>query len=142
VIFWDTSAVVPLLVHEPRSADMRELAERDQHLVVWWGTSVECYSALARREREGIISSESADQARLVLGELTLAWTEILASEEVRSHATRLLRRHALRAADALQLAAALTWSDGRPDGHAFAALDSRLTAAARGEGFVLAVQP
>jgi hypothetical protein len=43
-----------------------------------------------------------------------------------------------LRASDALQLGAALTWTRGRPRQHPFATLDNRLAEAARGEGFSL----
>jgi predicted nucleic acid-binding protein len=136
VIFWDTSAVVPLLVNEPESARVTELARRDNNFVVWWATPVECASALARQEREGRLTSSDADAARELLAALRSAWIEILASSEVRERAETLLLRHALRAGDALQLAAALTWARGAPRSHAFACLDDRLRLAARGEGF------
>jgi len=42
-------------------------------------------------------------------------WNEVQPTEEVRERAERLLRIHKLRAADALQLAAALVWCDGAP---------------------------
>jgi hypothetical protein len=41
-----------------------------------------------------------------------------------------------LRAADALQLAAALVWCQGDPLQHGFVCLDQRLREAARREGF------
>ena len=47
-----------------------------------------------------------------------------------------MLRVHALRAADALQLAAALLASDEEPAGLDIVTLDSRLADAARREGF------
>ena len=140
MIFWDTSAMVPLLVDEPRSEDVRRLARRDAAMVVWWGTPIECGSALARREREALLTAAGADDARAVLGALQQTWIEMLATEEVRSHAMRLLRRHPLRAADALQLGAALTWARGCPEGHAIATLDDRLATASRGEGLELAL--
>jgi predicted nucleic acid-binding protein len=56
-------------------------------------------------------------------------------SEEVRLQCRRLLRVHALRAADALQLAAALVWT-GRMDEGEFVVADGRLAEAARLEGF------
>lgn len=136
MIFWDTSAIVPLLVAEERSAQVARLLRAEPELVVWWGTPVECLSAIARREREDM-GRASADSARAVLAALATAWTEMLASSEVREHAGRLLLRHPLRAADALQLGAALTWAEGRPSGHRFATLDERLREAARREGFL-----
>jgi len=140
VIFWDTSALVPLLVVEPESERALALARRDGALVVWWGSSVECASALARLEREHRLKSAEVDAARDVLSTLRSAWTEVLPSDAVRTHAERLLLRHPLRAADALQLAAALTWAQGSPTSHAFASYDERLRAAARGEDFRLAL--
>lgn len=54
----------------------------------------------------------------------------------VRESAIRLLRVHSLRAADSLQLAAALVASDHRPQSWRFISLDARLCGAAELEGF------
>jgi predicted nucleic acid-binding protein len=138
VIFWDTSAIVPLAVDEPASAAARTLLEADPGILVWWATPIECLSAIARREREGVITPDGADDARKVIAALGESWAEMLASEEVRQHAIRLLLRHPLRAADALQLAAAITWARAAPSDHGVATLDDRLRTAARAEGFRL----
>jgi predicted nucleic acid-binding protein len=61
-------------------------------------------------------------------------------SQSARALAARLLRRHPLCAADALQLGAAMTWAGGRPAGHRFASHDERLATTARAEGFKLVV--
>jgi predicted nucleic acid-binding protein len=140
MIFWDSSAVVPLLIAEPATGPARQLLEVDPAMIVWWSTPVECLSAIARSEHGKRLSSDAADQARQVLSVLAAAWSEVLAGEEVREHAGRLLLRHRLRAADALQLAAALTWARARPRRHGIATLDGSLAAAARGEGFSLAL--
>lgn len=142
MIFWDTSAIVPLVVDEVETARMASLLRRDAHLVVFWGTLVEAGSAIARRERDGTFSARDADRARKALRTLSRAWTEVLPGDELRENALRLLARHPLRAADALQLSAALTWARGRPTGHAFATLDARMATAARGEGFDLPCGP
>lgn len=136
--FWDPSVIVPLLVLEPESERARGLAVADPSLVVWWASPVECLSAIARREREGALAPDGADEARRVLETLSGGWIEVVPSDHVRDHAGALLRRHPLRAADALQLAAALTWTEGRPKGSRFVTLDHRLAEAARGEGFDL----
>ncbi len=138
MIFWDTSAVVPLLVSEPSSAVMLRVLRDQPDVIVWWGTLVECQSALCRREREGALGAEQADQARARLHQLQAAWSEVLPVSAVRTHAGLLLRRHPLRAADALQLAAALVASEGHPEGLRVLTLDERLAQAARGEGFPL----
>jgi predicted nucleic acid-binding protein len=63
-------------------------------------------------------------------------WREIQPTERVRDLAERRLERYELRAADALQLAAALVWCRERPRGRSFLCRDLRLNEAARGEGF------
>ena len=136
--FWDSSAIIPLCVEEGPSAHMKRVAEEDSALVVWWGTPIECYSALARRRREEMITTTDEDNAQQALAMLYEAWTEIEPSREVREAAMRILRRHPLRAADALQLAAALLWANWRPTGHEFVCLDQRLRDAAYSEGFTL----
>jgi predicted nucleic acid-binding protein len=135
VTFWDTSGIVPLLIEQPESAAMRKVLEADPELVVWWGTPVECWSAVARLRREDVIGLD--DEARVLarIGRLREAWIEVLPSEELRRTAGRLLRVHPLRAADALQLAAALVWA-GTPAGHRLVTYDERLARAAKLEGF------
>ena len=59
--FWDTSGIIPLCVEEPMSSITRHLAETDNAVAVWWGTPVECASAIARLEREGAESARVAE---------------------------------------------------------------------------------
>lgn len=137
VSFWDTSAVVPLLVREAGSEAARSLAD-ESTILVWWGTSTECLSAIARREREGSLSTQAAAQARERLRFLQEIWSEVIPTEAVRNYASKVLLRHPLRAADALQLGAALRWAEaeGQSDRHRFHTFDARLKEAARKEGF------
>jgi predicted nucleic acid-binding protein len=136
VRFWDTSAVVPLLVVEPATDALRPLVTADPSLVVWWATQTECVSALSRRRREGVLSERDHAAARSVLDALRTAWSELLPSNVVRQRAERLLGTHALRAADAFQLAAALLWARGETTGRGFVSFDERLRQAAAVEGF------
>ena len=136
--FWDASALIPLLVADPAAARMRRLVREDEAIAAWWGTSVECMSALSRRRREGELSQSDLARARDVLERLADGWSEVAPSSEVRDQAVRLLGLHPLRAPDALQLAGALVWADRRPRGHSFVCLDGRLRDAARAEGFTL----
>jgi len=62
----------------------------------------------------------------------------VLPSESLRQRSERLLSVHALRAADAFQLAAALLWARGDTARHALVTLDERLRDAAGREGFRL----
>ena len=138
MIFWDTSAIVPLLVEEPSTPRVRAALKPDDAMVVWWGTPIKALSALYRRGREGGLSRSDVARARARLILLSQAWHELIPTDMVREHADNLLLRHPLRAADALQLGAAITLAQGRPRGHRFATLDLRLADAALGEGFDL----
>jgi uncharacterized protein len=134
--FWDTSAIVALLVDEPRQRAVRDKLERDAAMTVWWGTRVECVSALARRERERSVDPASAQRAFVQLSKLADQWQEVLPTQPLRNLAERIVRVHVLRAADALQLAAALTAALGDPSAVEFVCLDERLNEAAAREGF------
>jgi uncharacterized protein len=132
--YWDSSAVVPLLVEGPTSEALRSLYDGDAVVVAWWGSVVECVSALARKERAGDLTPSAVGTAVARLGLFAAEWTEVQPSERVRRTAQRLLRVHELRPADALQLAAASTAAESMP----FVTLDDRLALAAAREGFVL----
>lgn len=136
--FWDTSAVVPLLVTQPTSDRLRAFLERDAAMMVWWATEVECNSALRRIEREGIVTTEAIEEAGRRLNDFVSSWQEIEPSNAVREAATRILRFHPLRAADALQLGAAYLAAGRHTASLEFVSLDDRLIAAARKEGFVV----
>ncbi len=136
--FWDTSAVIPLCVQEPSSATVRDLLMCNTSMVVWWGTHTECISALMRRVREGDMPPTDEQAARRVLDRLAQSWMEIQPSETVRSIAERLLAVHALRAADALQLAAALMACEAHTKGQGFVSLDQRLRVVGYKEGFTV----
>jgi hypothetical protein len=134
--FWDASAILPLCLSEPASPLVRRIAEEDGVIVAWWGTPVECFSAFARLRREKVLDADGEDRARGLVSYLAAAWAEIQPGTMVREGAGRVLRLHPLRAADALQLAAALVWAQGRAEILDFVCLDYRLRDAARLEGF------
>jgi uncharacterized protein len=138
VRFWDSSAIVPLLVEQAATTGMQALASADPVLLVWWGTAVECASALARLEREAALEHPAAMAAFGRLAQLTASWQEVEASDLVRETAVRLLRVHPLRAADGLQLAAAFVAAEGRPATLELVTLDDRLALAAQREGFAV----
>lgn len=135
-MFWDSSAVVPLLVAEDRSAEMAALLRSDRSPALWWGSPVECESALQRRRREDAVSPRALEAALARLEDLVEDADVVAPTSRVRRRAGRLLAAHPLRAADALQLAAALVWADEAPSGQTFVCLDDRLREAAQAEGF------
>jgi len=136
VKFWDTSALVPLLLTEPASEAVRSLYREDSFLIVWWATRVEAASALARAEQQGLVTR---DEIRSTLDGLRSLWRSavvIQPTEVLADRAERLLLGHRLRAADACQLAAALIAARERPRGFQLVTLDCRLRQAAELEGF------
>jgi uncharacterized protein len=134
--FWDTSGLVPLCCFQPQSAQARQVARTYSRQVVWWGTIVEAVSSLNRLSREGTLNLKDSKQAFARLDYLRTRWNEVQPTEELRDRAERLLRVHKLRAADALQLAAALIWCGDRPQGRALIGADGILSNAAAAEGF------
>ncbi|MGN6592705.1 MAG: PIN domain-containing protein [Terriglobales bacterium] len=135
--FWDSSAIVPLVQAEATTAQLQKMVIEDRELAVWWGTEVECASALARSFRERG-EWEDAAQKFEQLAELARRWRTVDPSAEIKRVALRILCSHPLRAADALQLAAAVIAAGHQPHVLPFVSLDTRLRAAAAREGFPL----
>jgi len=136
-VFWDSSALVPCLVPEDHSPEMASLFASDAEVTLWWTTLVECASALERRRRDTTspLSDAIYEAGKQRLLDIVAGADEVSPTEPVRSRARTYLEVHPLRAADALQLAAAL--ESGLSD---FVTLDDRLRLAASAEG--LAVLP
>ena len=134
--FWDASAVIPLCLKQPYTAAVKRLVEADADIVAWSGTVVDGFSAFARLRREDILARQHEAQARHILERLSESWSEISPTNRVREFAARALLLHPLRAADSLQLAAALVWANGSPRALEFVCLDQRLREAAYLEGF------
>jgi predicted nucleic acid-binding protein len=132
--YWDTSAIVPLLVRQNRTKFVTSLRTQDPAIIVWWGTSVECASALARLLRDGAIERRDAASALERLHQFEAEWVEVEPSIAVRDGASRLVRAHPLRAADALQLSAALHLSAELGELIDMVCFDDRLADAARAE--------
>jgi hypothetical protein len=134
--FWDASGIVLLCLAQPEANQARRLQRSSPRLVVWWGTLVEATSAFERVCREGTAPSAECDRALSRLGTLSRRWIEVQPVDRVRSLARDLLARHPLRAADALQLGAALVWAGDRPRNRVFVTFDERLGRAADTQGF------
>jgi len=135
-MFWDSSAIVPLLVPEARSVALAALLRSEPEVVLWWASPVECQSALHRQRREGALPVALLDGALVRLRGLIEDADFVAPTRRVRERAGRLLAAHPLRAGDALQLAAALVWCDEAPHGTGFVCLDERLRGPAHLEGF------
>lgn len=134
--FWDTSALVPLLLAERETARAERWLREDAGVLVWTLTRVELLSALARRRRLEPTAARRLQAARRELLAAWERWSEVTAVDLVRRHAERLVETHPLRTADALQLGAALTAAEDDPATLDFVTLDRHLALAADREGF------
>jgi predicted nucleic acid-binding protein len=133
--FWDSSALVPLCIHQVGSRQA-QLYLRKFDLVVWWGSFVEVQSAICRLHREHMINDANKQGAVARLRLLSRGWREVSPDDQVRDLAAESLDKYVLRAADALQLAASLTWCQKRPARRSFICADRRLAQAANAAGF------
>jgi predicted nucleic acid-binding protein len=73
VTFWDSSAVVPVLVEQDASSRVARWLAADDSLVVWTLTPVEVLSAFRRLVREGALEEAAAGLAETRLTELVRA---------------------------------------------------------------------
>ena len=133
--FWDTSALVPLCAHQGITPRVVELY-LSYGAVVWWTTPVEIASALRRLVRMKQLTSQDWVTSRRLAADLAAAWRVVQPSNSLRAGAAQLVDRYDLKAADALQLAAALEWSEHIPHAKVFIAADQRLREAAVLSGF------
>jgi predicted nucleic acid-binding protein len=135
--FWDSSALIPLCVHEQSSDKVKRLAKQLAP-VVWWGTTVEIHSAIARLHRSGALDDGGRQAALNRLAVLSRGWREVLPSDKLRDQAGILLNTYPLRSADSLQLASAFIWSQQRTARRKFVSSDLRLCEAAAQAGFAI----
>lgn len=133
--FWDASTLVPLCVGQTTTPPAIALYKRYE-TVIWWATPVEIASALARLMRMKQLDSAGWAKAMQLAAALADAWFVIQPSAALRAKATQLVDRYDLRAADALQLAAALEWCQDIPQGRVFLTADQGLREAAILTGF------
>ena len=133
--YWDISALVPSCAQQKASSNLYRLLGRYE-IVTWWGTPVEIRSSLERLVRMGQLTATECSDGETRLKRLRRTWREVLPDDGLRSEAESLLHRFPLSATDALQLAAATTWTGGRSQGKIFICGDARLLEAARQVGF------
>ena len=136
--FWDSSALVPLFLEQPSTQLVRELHSSGDGILAWTLSDVELRSAIARLSRDNALTSEEAQEAAIWAESLWESVNVVAAVDAVELRAKRLLDRHPLRAADSLQLGAALTATNDEPLGREFVCLDDRLASAARAERFTV----
>ncbi len=135
--FWDSSALIPLCVQQVQTQRSETLFAK-YGVTVWWSTQIEIISGLTRLLRMKEIDETEFVDGKQVAQAMAMIWIAIKPSANIEREARILLELYPLRAADALQLAAALEWCDGNPKGCVFLSFDQRLREAAGMAGFTL----
>lgn len=134
--FWDTSALIALVVAERATAQVERWLREDPDVIVSMLTRVELLSALARRRRQEPGAARRLLAARREILSAWRHWSEVTAVDIVRRYAERIVETHPVRAADALQIGAALAAAEDDPATLEFVTLDQQQAAAAEREGF------
>ncbi len=134
IVYFDASALAKRYVEEEHSSEVLRWLERSTPVVCRL-SEVEIAAALARRRREEVISRVERDRALAALDADLQAVHVIELSTLVFRAARAALLRHPLRAADAIQLAAALVLRERLQSPIAFLTFDGRLAAASEREG-------
>jgi hypothetical protein len=135
--FLDSSALLKRYREEIGSQWMFDLPRTSNRLVVARLAHVEVTSAIIRRRREPGNRPEQVVEALAALDREMEEFFEVIELEgTVIASAVDLARRHALRAADAVQLACALLSHPGPPESEFYlVSADNELNAAAQSEG-------
>jgi len=131
--YFDASALAKRYVREPGSVRVRRLLSSDTPATSRL-SAVEIGSALMRRWREGLIGDADRDRALAAVERDLAAMLVVELAPVVVDRALSVLRRHALRASDAIQLASYLHLRDALGEEGTFVAFDERLVGAARKE--------
>lgn len=87
--FRESSGLVLVLTDQPGSQQARELFRAEPAMLLWWGSTVECWSALACLRRDGILSPQAEAEARRLLATLLQGAFEVQPPEELRRLAFR-----------------------------------------------------
>jgi predicted nucleic acid-binding protein len=141
--FWDSSALLPLVVRQrPFSDRCRRAFGGEASRAIAFLARVECRSAIERLAREGILDTRARRRSLTKIDKLVAAFDIVTFSAEVEARALALLGRHPLRALGALQLGCAQGLAPRRatdtlPE---FVCCDRKLAEAAAAEGFSLVI--
>ena len=132
ILFCDTSALIKLLIDEPKSDQMQQASSDAEAIAVCRITWAEAMAAMARRQREDPMSGNNIDLAR---GRLIQNWNDLTiveVSQNLVETAGRFADGFALRGYDSVQLAAAHELRKSTDQTLTFASYDRRLRQAAQ----------
>jgi len=132
--YLDSSALIKRFVAEKGSDRVRRMIEKEGPIATAKIAYAEIHSGLARKKREGALS---AGQHALICRQVESDWHAYVRmdlTDEVLSLASVLVRRHSLRAFDAIHLASALILKESLDELVVFAGADERQLQAAHTE--------
>ena len=134
MLYFDASALAKRYVSEAETVAVRRLLARGVPATSRL-SEVEVVSALARRCREGVVSSNERNRVLAQLREDIASMYVVELSADITAAATALLLRHPLRASDAIQLASCLHLTGQIRTPAELVVYDLPLATAARSEG-------
>lgn len=112
IAYFDTSAIIPLLVDEPTSPACERLWNEASRVVCVRLVYAEARAALARAERMGRMTRRQLTESVAELGSLLAVVDYVEVTDDLVRAAGDLVQDHALRGYDAVHLAAALSVAD------------------------------
>jgi predicted nucleic acid-binding protein len=136
IAFWDTSAILPLCCSQIFTTQSRKFYRKYPKTVVWWGTSVEINSGLARLKRNGHLSKKEVIKSLQIWEKFRKNSRIVQPIEKIVLLADSLPEQYELRAMDSFQMAAALVWCQEKPRHRPFITADERLAKAVEKAGF------
>ena len=136
IAYFDTSALVPLVISEPTSSAAAKIWDAAGRVVATPLVYVEAHAALAHAQRLGRVTRAQLRSGLRALELLDQQLDRIELTHTLMRLAGGIAERHALRAYDAVHLAGALSVNDRDV---VFATGDQRLAAAARAAGLATA---
>jgi len=113
IAYFDTSALIPLVIEEPTSSETARLWDRASRVVSVRLVYPEGRAALAQAQRMGRLSSRQLRTAVAGLESLDRQLDHVEVSAPLAARAGQLAEDHALRGYDAIHLAAVESINDG-----------------------------
>ena len=135
IVYFDTSALVPLLIDEPTSRGCRELWTTADTVACTRLTYIEAAASIAMAERLNRLSADGVRDAKAILDRLWLQIQVIELGQDLMVLAADMALKHGLRGYDATHCAAAVAIKDVEL---VAASGDQRLLEAWRAEGLAV----
>ena len=131
MLYLDTSALVKLYLDEPGRSAVTAAVATEAIVATQELAYIETHAAFSRAEREGRLTHADLDRLRNEFERDWPSYLVIRVSQPLLEHAVKLVDSFALRAYDAVHLAAAQTLLREAGEAVSFACFDRRLSRAA-----------